>query len=111
MLKLPQPKQELSFWEFVALMAMMSSLAALSTDAMLPALAEIGGDLGVLRDNSNQLIVSLLFLGMAGGQILYGPVSDSVGRKPAIYAGYILFMLGSLMSLVATLPELSIAST
>ena len=75
MLKLPQPKQELSFWEFVALMAMMSSLAALSTDAMLPALAEIGGDLGVLRDNSNQLIVSLLFLGMAGGQILPGAVT------------------------------------
>ena len=102
MLKLPQPQTELKFWEFVALMAMMSSLAALSTDAMLPALAEIGGDLGVVRDNSNQLIVSLLFLGMAGGQILYGPVSDSVGRKPAIYAGYALFMIGSMMSLVAT---------
>ena len=102
MLKLPPPQTELKFWEFVALMAMMSSLAALSTDAMLPALAEIGGDLGVVRDNSNQLIVSLLFLGMAGGQILYGPVSDSVGRKPAIYAGYALFMIGSMMSLVAT---------
>ncbi|MBI1296874.1 MFS transporter [bacterium] len=101
MFKLPQPQTELKFWEFVALMAMMSSLAALSTDAMLPALAEIGTDLGVVRDNSNQLIVSLLFLGMAGGQILYGPVSDSVGRKPAIYAGYALFMIGSMMSLFA----------
>ncbi len=101
MLKLPQPQAELKFVEFVALMAMMSSLAALSTDAMLPALATIGSDLGVVRENSNQLIVSLLFLGMAGGQILYGPVSDSVGRKPAIYAGYLLFMIGSLMSLVS----------
>jgi DHA1 family bicyclomycin/chloramphenicol resistance-like MFS transporter len=82
-------------------MAMMTSLAALSTDAMLPALAEIGAELGVARENANQLIVSLLFLGLAGGQILYGPLSDSVGRKPAIYAGYVLFMIGCLLSLFA----------
>jgi MFS transporter, DHA1 family, multidrug resistance protein len=91
----------LKFGEFVALMAMMTSLAALATDAMLPALAEIGADLGVVRDNDNQLIVSLLFLGLASGQILYGPVSDSIGRKPAIYAGYVLFVIGCLLSIFA----------
>ena len=89
-------------FEFVALMAMMMSLVALSTDAMLPALPEIGKDLGVQRDNDNQLIVSLLFLGMAMGQMVYGPLSDSIGRKPTIYAGFVLFLTGCLLSLLAS---------
>ena len=81
---------------------MMTSLVALSIDAMLPALPEIGRDLGVQRDNDNQLIISLLFLGLAGGQLIYGPISDRTGRKPAIYAGYGLFIIGCLLSLLAT---------
>ena len=94
-------KPTLPFGEFVALMAMMMALAALSTDAMLPALRNIGGDLAVERENSTQLIVSFLFLGLAAGQIAYGPVSDSVGRKPAIYAGYVLYVAGCLLSIFA----------
>lgn len=54
------------------------------------------------RDNDNQLIISLLFLGMAAGQMVYGPLSDSTGRKPAIYAGFGLFIIGCLLSLSAT---------
>ncbi|MFQ5626032.1 MAG: multidrug effflux MFS transporter [Methyloligellaceae bacterium] len=92
----------LRFGEFVALMAMMISLVALSIDAMLPALSEIGQDLGVQRDNDNQLIISLLLLGMAIGQMVYGPLSDSTGRKLAIYAGFGLFIIGCLLSLFAT---------
>jgi len=38
---------------------------------------------------------------MALGQIFYGPFSDSVGRKPAIYAGLVIFMIGSILSLTA----------
>ena len=95
-------KTALPFVEFVALMATMIALAALSTDAMLPALQSIGEDLAVARENSVQLIISTLFLGLAVGQIAYGPVSDSVGRKPAVYAGYALFIVGCLLSIFAT---------
>jgi DHA1 family bicyclomycin/chloramphenicol resistance-like MFS transporter len=90
------------FGEFVALMALMISLVALSTDAMLPALPQIAQALGVQRENDNQLVISLLFLGMAVGQMIYGPLSDSTGRKPAIYAGLGLFILGCLLALFAT---------
>ncbi len=90
------------FSEFVILMALMISLVALSIDAMLPALPAIGRDLGVVRANSNQLVISLLILGMAIGQIFYGPFSDSFGRKPAIYAGCGLFILGCLLSIFAS---------
>ena len=46
-----QHESKARFVEFVALMAMLMSLVALSIDAMLPALGEIGRDLGVERDN------------------------------------------------------------
>jgi len=87
------------YGEFVTLMALMMSLVALSIDAMLPALPQIGHDLHVLQANDNQLIISLLFLGFALGQVIYGPLSDSFGRKPAVYAGFLLVIIGCLMSI------------
>jgi MFS transporter, DHA1 family, multidrug resistance protein len=92
---------EPGFGEFITLTAMMMSMVALSIDAMLPALSFIGTDLGVTGKNTSQLIISLFFLGMASGQLLYGPISDSSGRKPAIYLGYGLFISGCLLSLAA----------
>ena len=88
--------------EFVALMALIMSLGALAADAMLAALPFIGDDFGVQSGNSTQWVVSAFFLGLAIGQMFFGPLSDSVGRKPAIYAGLVLFMLGCLLSIVAT---------
>lgn len=90
-----------SFVEFVALTALMISLVALSTDAMLPALPEIGQDLGVQRENDSQLIVSVLFFGLAAGQLVFGPLSDSLGRKPTIYAGSAMFMVGCVVAILA----------
>ena len=87
--------------EFVALMALLTSLVALSIDAMLPALPAIGADLGVARANDTQLVVAALFLGFAVGQMFYGPVSDSFGRKRPIQVGLVLFILGSVLSAAA----------
>lgn len=80
---------------------MMMSLTALSIDAMLPALAQIGSDLNVQNANDRQLVVSMIFLGLAIGQLFFGPLSDKTGRKPAIYGGLACFMVGSLMSAFA----------
>lgn len=87
--------------EFVIMLAMMVSIVALSTDVMLPAMDAIGRDLGVVDPNTSQLVVSSLFLGFAVGQLLAGPLSDSFGRKPIIYLGYVIFIVGCLMSLLA----------
>ena len=90
-----------SYVEFVVLMSMMMSLTALSIDAMLPALPQIGSDLNVQNGNTRQLVISIIFLGLALGQLFFGPLSDKTGRKPAIYAGYALYIAGALMSLLA----------
>lgn len=88
--------------EFICLMAVLMSLAALSIDTVLPALDKIGSSLGVQNPNNNQLIISTFFLGMALGQLLYGPFSDSFGRKKAIYLGISIFMVGCLITLLST---------
>ncbi|MCB0034699.1 MAG: multidrug effflux MFS transporter [Anaerolineales bacterium] len=95
-------KNTMRFGEFVALMAMMMSLVALSIDALLPALPEIGASLGVEQANDNQLIISMLFLGLSIGQMFYGPLSDSIGRKTTIYIGLVIFMAGCTLALTAT---------
>lgn len=79
----------------------MISLVAMSIDAMIPALYQIGRDLAVQRNNSTQLIISLFILGIAVGQMVYGPLSDRTGRRPAAFAGFGLFMVGCFLSLAA----------
>ena len=95
--------------EFVALIALLMSLVALSIDAMLPGLPAIGRDLGVLRRNDTQFVITALFLGLGLGQILFGPLSDRIGRRAAIHAGLILFMAGCLVSIVAPTFEVMVA--
>ena len=87
--------------EFIALMALLMSVIAMAIDAMLPALGEIGRDLGVASANDTQLIVSFVFLGMGPGLLFYGPFSDARGRRPAIYLGLSIFLAGSLLSMLA----------
>ena len=95
--------------EFVPLAALLMSLVALAIDAMLPALPAIGRDLGTAHPNDVQYVVTALFLGLGAGQMLYGPLSDRIGRKPAIYAGLGVFMAGCVVSIFAPTFEAMIA--
>lgn len=84
--------------EFIAMSALMISLVALSIDAMLPVLPQIGHSLGNTDPNDAQWIIGALFLGLGAGQILYGPLSDVFGRKPLIFIGLVIFASGSFIS-------------
>ena len=87
--------------EFVALAALLISLVAMSIDAMLPALGQIAVDLQVANANDTQLVVSAIFVGLAVAQMAFGPLSDSLGRKPTIYLGLAIFCAGCLISITA----------
>ncbi len=84
----------------------MMSLVAMAIDAMLPALGAIGTDLNVVNENDTQLVVSAIFLGLAVAQLVFGPLADSWGRRPAVHLGFGLFLSGSAVSLFAPTFEL-----
>jgi len=90
--------KNVSFAEFVALIAAMMSLTALSIDVMLPALGEMGDDLGLVEDNHQQLVITFFMIGFSAGQIVFGPLSDRYGRKRPLYAGLTLFALASVLA-------------
>ena len=94
-------REQMSVAEFASLVALLTSLIALSIDAMLPALPQITADLAVGNPNDAQLVIGLFLLGNAFGQLFFGPLSDTFGRKPVIVAGLSLFLVGCAVSVFA----------
>lgn len=95
--------------EFIVLMASLMSLVALSIDAILPALEQIGISIQIpKKSNNSQLLVTMIFLGLGFGQLISGPLSDSLGRKPIIYGGFLLFVIASFICVSATSLEMMI---
>lgn len=88
--------KKLSSVEFIILIAFMFSLIAYTTDAMLPAFEQIAGDLQTANVSRVQLIIATFFLGTGVGQILAGPLSDTLGRKPVILGGIGIFIAASI---------------
>lgn len=86
---------------YLLLIALLTSIGALATDIMLPALGELGTDLNVANMNNTTIVVTAFFLGMAFGQMVAGPMSDSWGRKPVVLGGYALFVVGAILSMTA----------
>ena len=93
----------------VALLAGLMALNAFAIDAMIPALPDIGAQLGVENENRRQLVVVSYFLGFGVGQIFWGPMADRFGRKPILAAGVALYTAFALLCAVATSFELLIA--
>ena len=94
-------RSKLSQFEFVALMAFLMSIVALAIDALLPALTQIGDDIGVQQSKDNQLLITMIFLGLGLGQLFFGPISDSLGRKPIVFMGFGIFILASFICINA----------
>lgn len=97
-----------SQFEFVALMASLMSVVALAIDALLPALDIIGIDIGTTNVVDNQLLITMIFLGLGFGPLIFGPLSDSVGRKPVVYMGFALFIGASFICVNANSLEVMV---
>lgn len=100
-LLLPASARRLGLIEFTALVAFLASLSALAIDIVLPVTGEMGKQLGSRSINDTQWIISMVYLGLASGQILFGPISDQVGRRAPIVIGLLVFMLGCALSAAA----------
>jgi MFS transporter, DHA1 family, multidrug resistance protein len=89
------------FREFVAMMAMLMALTALSIDVMLPALPHIRSEFAIADANRQQLVVASYMVGFAVGQLFQGPLSDMFGRKPVLLVGLAIYALASFACVVA----------
>ena len=85
--------------EFIVLVALLNAMVAMSIDTMLPAIGSIAHELGATDPNSRQFIITIFFAGLTVGTLVYGPWSDSLGRKPAIGIGLTFYAIGALICL------------
>jgi DHA1 family bicyclomycin/chloramphenicol resistance-like MFS transporter len=85
------------FREFVVLVAALMSTQALAVDAMLPALATIGRELGVSNPNHAQWIVTAYLAGVGSGQLVWGLLADRYGRRSVLLSGLALYVLAALL--------------
>lgn len=79
-----------SSFKIVFILGLLAMLMPLSIDMYLPALPVISAQFGVPA-GSAQMTLSTYILGFAIGQLLYGPMADSLGRKPVILGGTLVF--------------------
>ncbi|MBV9529153.1 multidrug effflux MFS transporter, partial [Sphingomonas sp.] len=93
--------------EMTAMLAGLMALNAFAIDSMIPALADIGKSLHVVRENDRQLVVIAYFLGFASTQLVWGPLADRFGRKPILAAGIALYAaFAALCAFASTFPLL-----
>ncbi|ALM52088.1 Bcr/CflA family multidrug efflux MFS transporter [Halomonas huangheensis] len=88
------------------LVAANTALAPFAIDAYLPAMKSLADSVGASVHHT-ELSLSSFLVGFALGQLVCGPLSDRLGRKPVLLGGQVVFMLASLAIIfVNTLPEL-----
>jgi DHA1 family bicyclomycin/chloramphenicol resistance-like MFS transporter len=103
-------RSPISRGELVALLGMLSATTAISIDAMLPALPEIGAALNPLDPQRAQLVVATFVFGLGFGTLFAGPLSDAYGRRPVAVAGAVIYTLAALYAAQAQgLTELLVA--
>ena len=80
---------------FVLILGILSMLTPLAIDMYLPAFLNIANDFSVSQEKI-QTTLALFTFGFAFGQLFWGPLSDSYGRKPIILIGIVVSAVVSL---------------
>ena len=94
-------QRQLGTSEFVVVIAGLMALNALAIDIMLPALDDISAFYSLQDSNDQQLVIFAYVFGFGAPQLIWGPLSDSFGRRPILFvalAGYTLAGLGCMLA-------------
>jgi DHA1 family bicyclomycin/chloramphenicol resistance-like MFS transporter len=97
----------ISPWLLVVL-ALLNAVAPVATDLYLPAFPEMAGELQASA-TAVQLTLTAFLLGLTFGQLLFGPLSDRLGRRRPLIAGALLCVVASVVA--ATAPTIGILVT
>ncbi len=91
------------------LLAQFTFSGTLAMHIFVPALPQAAADLGA-SISAMQMTVSLYILGLAVGQLVYGPISDRFGRRPTLMAGLVLYTISGLAAALAPEAQTLIAA-
>src|SRR5262249_31838211 len=94
-------RRDPSFAEFVGIISFTMGLMSLSIDNLLPAFGAIQASFGIADANEMQLLISSYMVAFALMQIFYGPLSDIIGRRPALRIGLAVYCGGTGSALLA----------
>lgn len=81
-------------------LGLLSAVGPFAIDMYLPAMPEIGRDLGASIP-AMQGTITAYFIAFGLAQLIYGPWADQAGRKLPLYAGVGVFLIGTLMCALA----------
>ena len=97
-----RPRATMHGRELIAFLAMAMALTALGIDLLLPAFPELREEFG-LEPGSTVVsgFITAYFVGLAGGQLLIGPLADRFGRRPLLRAGIVLYAIAAGLAIVA----------
>lgn len=84
-----------SFFRLAVVLGLITAVGPFAIDMYLPALPSIGGSLGA-TPAAVQMSLTVFFVVIGVCQLIYGPLADMFGRKPPIYVGLVLFIVGSI---------------
>lgn len=88
------PRPASHFYRHALILGLLTALGPFAIDMYLPSLPAIGASLGVSSKVASTSLTAY-FITFALGQMVFGPVSDLIGRKPPLYAGLTLFLFAS----------------
>jgi MFS transporter, DHA1 family, multidrug resistance protein len=94
---------------FIVLLAVVVMLPSLSIDSCLASLPNIGRSLRA-QPAATALVLSLFMAGFATGQIIFGPLCDRMGRRPALLIGCAVFTFAAFGSAIASSMETLVIS-
>lgn len=81
-------------------LALLSAVAPFATDLYLPGLPQIVGDLDTTTSGA-QLSLTAFLIGAAVGQVIFGPLSDRLGRRGPLLLGTLIYLLCSIGTALA----------
>src|SRR6185437_3329048 len=87
-------------WGLVILLGSLTAMGPLAIDMYLPSLPAIAAGLHAASGEA-QATVSAFLAGMALGQLVYGPASDRLGRRPPILLGTVVYLAASVFCALA----------
>lgn len=94
---------------FALVLGLLCAIGPFAIDMYLPAMPSMARALSA-SPGEVQATLTTFFIGLASGQLLFGPVSDAVGRRPPIFFGMGLFVVASAVCALASNVELMIAA-